>query len=197
MFSKDYLEKLKEYLGRDIHISDEENEVRIYADEEIQYFLRKREQEYVLYMQERANITKEKEYKSETELSREFALWMKNIFSENIKYPFSCKFEDVKNETELENLMCRHTDNRWYSINSLQKEKINLEQKEDGLYCIFFLDRKGNKYVLEQGEESPFVFKRFYNEVVYYGETLEQIQEYERIFKDKLDCSEKIKLLGY
>ena len=45
--------------------------------------------------------------------------------------------------------------------------------------------------------ENPFVFKRFYNEVTYYGETMRQIREYEEVFEDKLEDDVKIQLLGY
>ena len=41
------------------------------------------------------------------------------------------------------------------------------------------------------------MFKRFYNEVTYYGETMRQIREYEEVFEDKLEDDAKIQLLGY
>ena len=41
------------------------------------------------------------------------------------------------------------------------------------------------------------MFKRFYNEVTYYGETMRQIREYEKVFEDKLEDDAKIQLLGY
>ncbi|WP_373696903.1 hypothetical protein [Agathobacter rectalis] len=42
MFNRDYLEKLKQYVGKDIQLVESDNEVHIYLDSEIQYFLRKR-----------------------------------------------------------------------------------------------------------------------------------------------------------
>ena len=50
------------------------------------------------------------------------------------------------------------------------------------------MDKNGKKYILEQETENPFVFKRFYNEVTYYGETMRQIREYEEVFEDKLEA---------
>ena len=44
MFNRDYLEKLKQYVGKDIQLVESDNEVHIYLDSEIQYFLRKKEQ---------------------------------------------------------------------------------------------------------------------------------------------------------
>ena len=41
MFNRDYLEKLKQYVGKDIQLVESDNEVHIYLDSEIQYFLRK------------------------------------------------------------------------------------------------------------------------------------------------------------
>ena len=43
MFNRDYLEKLKQYVGKDIQLVESDNEVHIYLDSEIQYFLRKKE----------------------------------------------------------------------------------------------------------------------------------------------------------
>ena len=197
MLSRNYLERLKLYLGKDVNISDNGSEIRVYINAEIQYFLRKSGQRYILYIQERGKESEEREYMSETEMKRNFAIWMKNIFSENIKYPFSDKFREVRNVSELKNLMYQYANESLYSINDLAEEKINIKQDESGLYSIFFVDKKGNKYILEQEEEAPFVFKRFYNEVAYYGEIINQIREYEEIFEDELEYKTKIGLLGY
>lgn len=197
MFKDDYLEKLKEYLGKDIKILNSDSEVKVYVDAEIQYFLRKKEQQYVLYMQERGRETEEKIYRTEIEMKRKFALLMKNVFGKGIEYPFAEKFRNVERISILEEIMELYTDQNLYSVNNLKEDKINISQNENGLYNIFFLDRNGNEYKLEQDRKAPFVFKRFYNEVVYYGETLRQIEEYEKVFEDKLDYDMKIELLGY
>ena len=65
MFNRDYLEKLKQYVGKDIQLVESDNEVHIYLDSEIQYFFRKKEQKYILYVSERRKETEEKIYKSE------------------------------------------------------------------------------------------------------------------------------------
>lgn len=93
--------------------------------------------------------------------------------------------------------MEQYTDQNLYSVNNLKEDKININENENGLYNIFFLDKNGNVYILEKDRKAPFVFKRFYNEVVYYGETVRQIEEYENVFEDKLDYDMKIELLGY
>lgn len=197
MFKDNYLEKLKEYLGKDIKILDNESEVKVYVDAEIQYFLRKKEQQYILYMQERGRETEEKIYRTEIEMRRRFALLMKNVFGKGMKYPFAEKFRNVESISALEELMEQYTEQNLYSVNNLKEDKINISENENGLYNIFFLDKNGNVYIMEKDRKAPFVFKRFYNEVVYYGETLRQIEEYERIFEDKLDYNMKIELLGY
>ena len=92
MFNRDYLEKLKQYVGKDIQLVESDNEVHIYLDSEIQYFLRKKEQKYILYVSERGKETEEKIYTSEVDMKRNFALWVKSNFSENIKYPFSKQY---------------------------------------------------------------------------------------------------------
>ena len=197
MFKDNYIEKLKEYLGKDIKIWDNESEVKVYVDVEIQYFLRKKEQQYILYMQERGRETEEKIYRTEIEMRRRFALLMKNVFSKEMEYPFTEKFRNVESISVLEELMERYTDQKLYSVNHLKEDKINISENENGLYNIFFLDKNGNVYIMEKDRKAPFVFKRFYNEVVYYGETLRQIEEYENIFEDKIDYNVKIELLGY
>ena len=161
------------------------------------HFLRKKEQKYILYVSERGKETEEKRYTSEVDMKRNFALWVKSNFSENIKYPFSGKFREVISVEELRILMQQYADEKTYSINDPKEERINILKSEDGQYSIFFLDKNGKKYILEQETENPFVFKRFYNEVTYYGETMRQIREYEEVFEDKLEDDVKIQLLGY
>ena len=143
------------------------------------------------------NNCNEKIYISEVDMKRNFALWLKSNFSENIKYPFSGKFREVTSVEELRILMQQYADEKTYSINDPKEEKINILKSEDGQYSIFFLDKNGKKYILEKETENPFVFKRFYNEVTYYGETMRQIREYEEVFEDKLEDDVKIQLLGY
>ena len=110
MFNRDYLEKLKQYVGKDIQLVESDNEVHIYLDSEIQYFLRKKEQKYILYVSERGKETEEKIYTSEVDMKRNFALWLKSNFSENIKYLFSGKFREVTSVEELRILMQQYAD---------------------------------------------------------------------------------------
>lgn len=138
MFNRDYLEKLKQYVGKDIQLVESDNEVHIYLDSEIQYFLRKKEQKYILYVSERGKETEEKRYTSEVDMKRNFALWVKSNFSENIKYPFSGKFREVTSVEELRILMQQYADEKMYSINDPKEEKINILKSEDGQYSIFF-----------------------------------------------------------
>ena len=104
MFNRDYLEKLKQYVGKDIQLVESDNEVHIYLDSEIQYFLRKKEQKYILYVSERGKETEEKIYTSEVDMKRNFALWVKSNFSENIKY-YQCR--RTKN---IDAAICRRKD---------------------------------------------------------------------------------------
>ena len=156
MFNRDYLEKLKQYVGKDIQLVESDNEVHIYLDSEIQYFLRKKEQKYILYVSERGKETEEKRYTSEVDMKRNFALWVKSNFSENIKYPFSGKFREVTSVEELRILMQQYADEKTYSINDPKEEKINILKSEDGQYSIFFLDKNGNIFVVFDYEEYDY-----------------------------------------
>lgn len=197
MLTCDYIAKLKCYIGSDVKIVNRENEVVIDLDVESKCWLRKSGQQSILYMSERGSETEERVYDSKQEMERNFALWLKNIFSEDIKYPYSKEFSEVFTIEEVKTLMNKYADSEFYSIDVLKKQKVNLKKNKDGYYEIFFLDKYDRKYILEENSEIPFVFKRFYNEVVYFQKTLEQLREYEQIFSDKLENDEIIQLLGY
>ena len=66
---------------------------------------------------------KKKRYTSEVDMKRNFALWVKSNFSENIKYPFSGKFREVTSVEELRILMQQYADEKTYSINDPKRRE--------------------------------------------------------------------------
>lgn len=197
MFENDYLLKLRKYIGKEVNISDNENETWIYADTEIQYILRKNEQQYILFMEERGSKSVISTFQTEIEMKRKFSLWMKSFLGNSIEYPYTDKFKDIENILLLKELIYQYSDHELYSIDDEKEDRIILTKNKDNSYNIYFLDRNGKKYIFEQNQEPPFIFKRFYKEVVFYGEMTERIRKYELFFEDKLDYNEKIQLLGY
>jgi hypothetical protein len=197
MFDDDYLKKLRKYLGKEIIMSVSNYETRIYVDTETKYFLRNDEYQYVLILMERGCETELAKFQTKTEMKRNFALWMKSIFGNNIKYPYADKFEGIENLSLFKELMYQYLDKELFSIDNEKENKIILTKNQDGSYNIFYLDRKGKKYFIEENEEAPFVFERFYSEVEFYGEMIQRVNEYEFVFEDKLNDNIKIQLLGY
>ena len=93
--------------------------------------------------------------------------------------------------------MIKLTDEKWYSINNLVEDKINILKDEEGVYNIFFIDRNGEKYLIERNRKVPDIFGKFYREVLYYRDIMKQIAEYEKVFNDKIEYKTKISMLGY
>jgi len=197
MFDNDYLAKLRRYLGKDITMLDNNNETSIYGDSETMYFLRNNGQQYILIMKERGIETKLAIFQTEIEMKRKFSLWMKNIFGNGFEYPHIDKFEDIEDASLLKELMFQYSDKELYSVDEEKEDKIILKKNQNDFYNLFFMNKNGKKHIFEQDEAAPFVFERFYTEVVFYGEMLERIKGYELIFEERIEYDMKIELLGY
>lgn len=195
MFDSKYLENLKIYVGKDVIIYDRGDEADFYDDWDIQYFLRRKGQKYILIIKERGCERDLTIYDSEIEMKRNIALIVKNIYSKNIDYSLSEEFEDATNTLELKRLISKYADESLYSVNDVKEDRINIQSEENNLYSIFFLDKRGNRCFFERDAEAPFAFARFYNEVVSYRESLKRLETYEKAFQDWLDYDDKIDLL--
>ena len=62
MFNRDYLEKLKQYVGKDIQLVESDNEVHIYLDSEIQYFFKKKRNKSIYCMLVKEERKRKKKY---------------------------------------------------------------------------------------------------------------------------------------
>ena len=102
MFNRDYLEKLKQYVGKDIQLVESDNEVHIYLDSEIQYFLRKKEQKYILYVSERGKETEEKIKKQSALKDQAFAEAAKRLL--DIDSEREQAVREVKNDALARNI---------------------------------------------------------------------------------------------
>lgn len=195
---KKYKENLERYIGRKLNIIENEDNVEIISDVEIQYILKKDgNNHYCLYLVERNHLNKLEEYKSEREMQRKFAICMKGIFDKNIDYSDE---ESIGNQNDLkliDKLMESYVGKNYYSINNPEINKINLEQKYNDLYNIYFLKESGDKIYIEYEEKAPFIFERFYNEALFLKVTLERINEYEIVFNDKINKEDMYNILSY
>lgn len=196
MMSRNYIECLKIYLGTKTNIVFDEQTIKVYIDCEIQSVLKEDDSNYILFIVERGNKRKIKEYKSEIEAKRNFAIYVRRMLNDN-ESTVASEFNGIKDTSELRNKMIKLTDEKWYSINNLVEDKINILKDEEGVYNIFFIDRNGEKYLIERDRKVPDIFGKFYREVLYYRDIMKQIVEYEKVFNDKIEYKTKIRMLGY
>lgn len=196
MMSRNYIECLKIYLGTKTNIVFDEQTIKVYIDCEIQSVLKEDDSNYILFIVERGNKRKIKEYKSEIEAKRNFAIYVRRMLNDN-ESTVASEFNGIKDTSELRNKMIKLTDEKWYSINNLVEDKINILKDEAGVYNILFINRNGKKYLIERDRKVPDIFEKFYKEVLYYRDIMKQIVEYEKVFNDKIEYKTKIRMLGY
>ena len=196
MISRNYIECLKIYLGTKTNIVFDEQTIKVYIDCEIQSVLKEDDSNYILFIEERGNKRKIKEYKSEIEAKRNFAIYVRRMLNDN-ESTVASEFNGIKDTLELRSKMIKLTDEKWYSINNLVEDKINILKDEAGVYNILFINRNGKKYLIERDRKVPDIFEKFYREVLYYRDIMKQIVEYEKVFNDKIEYKTKIRMLGY
>ncbi len=196
MISRNYIECLKIYLGTKTNIVFDEQTIKVYIDCEIQSVLKEDDSNYILFIVERGNKRKIKEYKSEIEAKRNFAIYVRRMLNDN-ESTVASEFNGIKDTLELRSKMIKLTDEKWYSINNLVEDKINILKDEAGVYNILFINRNGKKYLIERERKVPDIFEKFYREVLYYRDIMKQIVEYEKVFNDKIEYKTKIRMLGY
>ena len=196
MMSRNYRECLKIYLGTKTNIVFDEQTIKVYIDCEIQSVLKEDDSNYILFIVERGNKRKIKEYKSEIEAKRNFAIYVRRMLNDN-ESTVASEFNGIKDTLELRSKMIKLTDEKWYSINNLVEDKINILKDEAGVYNILFINRNGKKYLIERDRKVPDIFEKFYREVLYYRDIMKQIVEYEKVFNDKIEYKTKIRMFGY
>lgn len=196
MISRNYIECLKIYLGTKTNIVFDEQTIKVYIDCEIQSVLKEDDSNYILFIVERGNKRKIKEYKSEIEAKRNFAIYVRRMLNDN-ESTVASEFNGIKDTLELRSKMIKLTDEKWYSINNLVEDKINILKDEAGVYNILFINKNGKKYLIERDRKVPDIFEKFYREVLYYRDIMKQIVEYEKVFNDKIEYKTKIRMLGY
>ena len=196
MISRNYIECLKIYLGTKTNIVFDEQTIKVYIDCEIQSVLKEDDSNYILFIVERGNKRKIKEYKSEIEAKRNFAIYVRRMLNDN-ESTVASEFNGIKDTLELRSKMIKLTDEKWYSINNLVEDKINILKDEAGVYNILFINRNGKKYLIERDRKVPDILEKFYREVLYYRDIMKQIVEYEKVFNDKIEYKTKIRMLGY
>lgn len=191
-----YIEKLEEYIGKKIKIINQRNTIKVIKDVEMQYILEEdTPNHYSFYCVERGKPSLIANYSSVIKMKRNFAIIMKGILGDSLDYSKLEKFRQVNDRTELEKLMELYIGKEYYSIIKPEKRKINLEYTREGKYNIYLLWDENQKYYFEQNAEIPFAFFRFYTTALSFKSDLEDIRQYQEIFKDKLESEEIFDLL--
>lgn len=197
MINNNFMLKLVEYLGGKIRYFINEDDIEIYVDAEIQYRLRKFDEHYTLSMIERGIETKIDDFYSEIETRRIFPICMKGLIEASVEYPHVKEFEHLTNINQLKEFLKQFTNGNLFSINQIVADNVILTNTTDNSYDLIFVDRNFKKYYIEQNEKAPFIFKRFYMEVVCYSEMVKRFKAYESYFEDLLDYECKLKMLNY
>lgn len=192
-----YMNKLSEYVGKKIDFLIDEKKLEIFADAEIYYILDKQNTHYLLSMSERGRVTELTEFYSSEEMQRGFPFWMRGLLGNSVDYSDVSKFEDVNDLEVLERLLKQYTKCNLYLINQMNVDKIVLSLIEGDYYEVAFVDKTQKKHLIEQSGKAPFIFERFYTEIVRYREMLKCFEKYTSIFGDKLSYENKLQLLGY
>ena len=194
-----YLNKLNIFLKNKIHIFITDPEMVKIVDNEINYILKKKGSAYFLFIEERGSISIRSEYKNENDMKRGLAFFLKNAFGRQIDYSKPNNFEKITNICDLKKVMLNSCcDDNAYSVECPQADSINIcEAEEKTFYEIYYLDTKMNKHMIERDNKIPYIFERFYNEVIYFITKKKMIEEYENVFGDKLLDQHKFDLLGY
>ena len=113
MISRNYIECLKIYLGTKTNIVFDEQTIKVYIDCEIQSVLKEDDSNYILFIVERGNKRKIKEYKSEIEAKRNFAIYVRRMLNDN-ESTVASEFNGIQDTLELRSKMIKLTDEKWY-----------------------------------------------------------------------------------
>lgn len=195
MFSNSFMNKVKEFVGTEIKYFISENEIKVYDDVEIQYKLKNLNENYSLLIIERGKESKIVDFDSEVEAKRRFPIYMRGYIGERIVYSSSQELNHKIDINKLKEFMYKSKNRNLFSINKIVTDNIILMNITDSLYDVFFVYRNLKKYYIEQNEKPPYIFGCFYNEVIYYLESLKRLDEYELVFNDVLDYEWRINFL--
>lgn len=120
-----------------------------------------------------------------------------SIVKKRKKYCELSRFQDICEITSLIKIARETLNDKFYSINEEEVDKIVLQQISSNKYELYIMNREGERKYIQKGEEAPEIFRRFYCEVDYLMRGTKKIDEYEKVFGEKLSYDERRKILGY
>ena len=190
-----YLRNLEKFVGKKIPMRELKNGIEFGKDPEVQQrWIEKSKNHYAFQIIERGQLSWEDEYNniSLTEMKRKLAIRLQGSFGKSIDFAKTSEFREILNNDleKVEQLMKKYVGEGFYSINNPQIDKINLESLEANLYNIYLLHDDGERSYREQKAKEPFAFARFYNSAISLKERLKRIDEYQKVFNDRLTKNE-------
>lgn len=143
MFDNEYIVSLKRFIGN-IEIVLRNNKLQAYDNVDMIYILEKREDEFVISLNERGNILEYCKIRNKDLAQLYFAIFVKRGVTD-FEFPLMTLINDIEDIEVLKEYLTREQLDNFYSIDSRTKEKINFSSE---LNKIYYIDASDNEYNL-------------------------------------------------
>ncbi len=188
-----FIEKLKKYCNHDFKYKINGSMVRVTVDNEISY-------EYdlekcAIWLYERNNKSEIGRWSNRKISDFNFAVKLKSSFGGGIEYGDTTVFEEARTERELNELLLKEFEEKYFSVGAIKKGVLSLVNKE-GIYQIVY-SFNNEIHVIEESDDREYVFGRFYNELMYLNFFDDSIRKYTELLGVNFSDDELINLLGY
>jgi hypothetical protein len=143
MFDNEYIVSLKRFIGN-IEIVLRNNKLQAYDNVDMIYILEKREDEFVISLNERGNILEYCKIRNKDLAQLYFAIFVKRGVTD-FEFPLLTLINHIEDIEVLKEYLTREQLDNFYSIDSRTKEKINFSSE---LNKIYYIDASDNEYNL-------------------------------------------------
>lgn len=143
MFDNEYIVSLKKFL-RNVEIVSINNKLQAYDNVDMIYILEKREDKFVISLNERGNILDYCKIRNKELAQLYFAIFVKRGVTD-FEFPMMTLINDIEEIEVLKEYLIREQLDNFYSIDSRNKEKINFSSE---LNKIYYVDASDNEYNL-------------------------------------------------
>lgn len=143
MFDNEYIVSLKRFLSN-VEIVSIKNKLQAYDNVDMIYILEKREDEYVISLNERGNILEYCKIRNKDLAQRYFAIFVKRGVTD-FEFPLMTLINDIEDIEIFKEYLTREKLDDFYSVDSRVKGKINFSSE---LNKIYYIDASDNEYNL-------------------------------------------------
>ena len=159
MFDNEYIVSLKRFIGN-IEIVLRNNKLQAYDNVDMIYILEKREDEFVISLNERGNILEYCKIRNKDLAQLYFAIFVKRGVTD-FEFPLLTLINHIEDIEVLKEYLTREQLDNFYSIDSRTKEKINFSSELNKIYYIDASDNEYNSFYL-----SNRILQTFYVSIV-------------------------------